>query len=286
MGTAEDRGADSAPRRSSLAAVGSALRAFGEELDGAGAAQVGGAFTDVPAADAFLHSCPEAFLIGVLFTQGIPAERAWAGPYALKERLGHFELARLATEPETVQAAVAQPPALHRFIYTLPVWITAAARRLLDEYGGAAARIWPDGAHVSDVMARLRRFDGIGDKKAAMAAAILVRHFGARLEGAEYGRVAYDVHVRRVFLRTGLVAIDDPDAINAAAAAACPEAPATLDLAAWLVGRTWCRPQAPQCAACRLGESCARLAGRTAAGVGVRPSQSSARKSSPESSFG
>jgi uncharacterized HhH-GPD family protein len=250
--------------------VGDALRAFGEELTREAAAQVGGSFTDIPAADELVRTSPEAFLLGVLFTQGIPAERAWAGPYLLQQRLGHLDLARLASEPEAVAAAVAAPPALHRFVHTLPRWITAAATKLLTEYGGSAAAIWPRGSHVLDVTQRLLEFDGIGEKKAAMAVQILQRHFGAELQGQECGTVAYDVHVRRVFLRSGLVDEDTPEKIAAAAACACPESPGTLDLAAWLVGREWCRPRQPQCDRCRLGQSCPRLVERAVEGVGVR----------------
>lgn len=250
--------------------VAALLVAFGEELAAAGAAQVGSSFTDIPEADAFIKSDPNAFLIGVLFTQGIPAERAWAGPWLLSQRLGHFDLARLAAEPEAVAAAFARPPCLHRFKHTLPRWISAAAARLLEEYGGDASRIWAEGSHVVEVTERLSAFAGIGRKKAAMAVEILVRHFGVRLTGTECGRVAYDVHVRRVFLRSGLADEDTPDAVEAAAARACPEAPGSLDLPAWLVGRDWCRPAKPDCEACPLVSRCARRTWIRVEGVGVR----------------
>lgn len=235
-----------------------------------GAAQTGGAFTDVPAADAFIKTHPEAFLIGVLFTQGVPAERAWAGPHLLARRLGHFDLARMVEEPGRVAEAVAEAPALHRFVKTLPGWIVDAARRVLAEYGGDAAALWPDGTPLVEVVARLRAFKGIGPKKAVMAAEILVRHFGVRLTGTECGSVAYDVHVRRVFLRTGMVDIDTPEAVAEAARRACPESPGVLDLATWLVGRESCRPVDPRCDACRIGHACPRLTDRMVAGVGVR----------------
>ena len=55
--------------------VADALRAFAGELAQAGAVQTGGSFTDLAEADVFVKTVPEAFLVGVLFTQGIPAER-------------------------------------------------------------------------------------------------------------------------------------------------------------------------------------------------------------------
>ena len=252
------------------AAVADALRRYGEELVSSAAAQTGGVFTDIPAADALIKSSPEAFLLGVLFTQGIPAERAWAGPYLLRGRLGHLDPGRLADAPDAVAAAVARRPALHRFVHTLPVWIVSAARRLLDTYDGSASGIWPDGTPVVEVVRRLREFDGIGEKKAVMTAEILMRHFGVRLEGVECGSVAYDVHVRRVFLRSGLVDEDTPGLIREAARRACPEAPGVLDLATWLIGRDYCRPRDPRCEQCRLGQVCPRLVSRTVLGVGTR----------------
>lgn len=246
---------------------GALLVAYGRELASAGAAQVGSAFTDVPEADGLVKASPNAFLLGVLFTQGIPAERAWAGPWLLAQRLGHLDLARLAAEPDAVEAAFTRRPCLHRFKHTLPRWISAAAAKLLAEYEGDASRIWAPGSHVLDVSERLSAFPGIGRKKAAMAVEILMRHFGIALAGAECGGVAYDVHVRRVFLRSGLAEEDTPEAIGAAAARACPEAPGTLDLPAWLVGREWCRPKAPDCERCPVAAGCARLTAIQVVGV-------------------
>ena len=264
--------------------VSAELLAYGRELEAAGAAQVGGAFTGDASADALLESSANAFLLGVLFTQGIPAERAWAGPWELQQRLGTLDVEYLADHPDEVRAAFQRPPMLHRFKETLPRWVCSAAQRLIAEYQGDAANIWPPGSHVLEVTERLSAFDGIGRKKAVMAVEILTRHFGVELEGRECGQVAYDVQVRRVFLRSGLVKTDTREAIEAAALAACPEAPGTLDLPAWLVGRETCRPKVPLCDECRLGRVCPRLVGLQVEGVGSR--QSAERRTRPDSSLG
>ena len=240
------------------------------ELAAAGAVQVGGAFTDIPAADELVKSRPEAFLLGLLFTQGIPAERAWAGPWLLQQRLGHLDVRRIAEEPDAVRAAVQAPPMLHRFKETLPRWIVSAARRLIDEYDGDASRIWPPGSHILDVTRRLEAFDGIGRKKAVMGAEMLARCLGAELRGLECGQVAYDVHVRRVFLRSGLIERDTPEDVAAAACVASPEEPGLVDLPAWLIGREWCRPRRPSCDACRLARTCPRRVWVQVEGVGSK----------------
>jgi len=251
-------------------AVARDLTAYGRELADAGAVQVGGAFTPELAADAFIKGSSAAFLIGVLFTQGISAERAWLGPYLLAERLGHFDIDRIAESPDEVARAISASPALHRFVKTLPGWVCSAAAKIRDEYDGRAENIWPPGAHMSDVMRRLLEFRGIGAKKATMTVGILTRSFGVPLLGPERGNVAYDVHVRRVFMRTGLVDRDTPASVHRAAEVACPEAPGSLDLPTWLVGRQWCRPNAPQCDLCRLKAACPRLVERGVVGVGAR----------------
>lgn len=250
--------------------VGACLLAYGRELEAQRAAQVGGSFTGLEQADALIESDPDAFLLGVLFTQGIPAERAWLGPFELKQRLGTLDLEYLATHPHQVRQAVQTHPMLHRFKETIPRWIVAAAGRILEDFRGSAANIWPQGEEVGVVTRRLAEFDGIGRKKAAMAVEILTRHFGVELAGREYGQVAYDVHVRRVFLRSGLVDEDSPQAVDAAAAASCPDAPGTLDLPAWLIGRDYCRPRSPRCDDCRLASHCAQRTWMDPEGVGVR----------------
>jgi len=261
--TEEPRG----PLSLAARAVADELVRYGLELEREGAAQVGGSFSGHPEADALLGEDPNAFLLGVLFTQGIPAERAWAGPWLLRERLGTLDLVLLESRPDEVREAFQRPPMLHRFKETLPRWIVSAASRLRRDWSGDASLIWAPGTHVLEATERLVAFDGIGRKKAVMAVEILTRHFGAELVGKECGQVAYDVHVRRVFLRAGLAEEDTLPAIEAAATAACPEAPGTLDLATWLVGREWCRPRAPRCELCRLGAVCARRVWITPEGV-------------------
>lgn len=252
-----------------LEQVGAALLEYGRELDAAGAAQVGDSFTGNPAADDLLAD-PNAFLLGVLFTQGIPAERAWSGPWLLLQRLGTLDVDFLACNEERVRTAVQSPPMLHRFKETLPRWVSQAARKVRDDYDGDAGNIWSDGSTVRHVTERLAEFVGIGPKKAAMATEILHRHFGVQLTGRESGQVAYDVQVRRVFLRSGLVDIDARPELERAASHVSPGAPGMLDLPAWLIGRQTCRPRSPLCEECRLGEVCPRRVWLTPSGVGAR----------------
>jgi hypothetical protein len=53
----------------------------------------------------------------------------------------------------------------------------AAASRVLNQYNGDAAKIWTGEVTARQVYKRLDQFEGIGQKKAAMAVEILERDF-------------------------------------------------------------------------------------------------------------
>jgi uncharacterized HhH-GPD family protein len=239
-------------------AVGRALLAHADTL----AAQLAGGsaqFTPDPAANALIHEDPFAFLLAVIADMGIRAERAWALPYELSKRLGGLSPARLREDPAAVRAAVQRQPKLHRFVNVIPDWLVQAAEIVLEHYDGSTERLWSDQPTAIELRRRLEMFPGIGQKKAAMAVEILARDLHKPLRQLSGNDVAYDVHLRRVFLRTGLARRDDINHMIAAAQALHPERPGALDLPAWDIGRRWCRPADPDCAACPLNVACARL---------------------------
>lgn len=248
------------------AAVARELARFEEELNGPrrrGYAPL----VDDPEADRFVREEPLAFLLAVILDQAIPYGRAWRAPLELRDRLGHLDPIRMATEPEAVAAAVRRRPALHRFVNRVPGWLVSACRRVATDYEGDAGAIWAGAPPADELTRRFLAFDGIAQKKAAMAVMLLWRSLGVEVTHMERCDVAVDVHVRRVFLRTGLVGRDDPGAIVQAARDLWPELPAALDPSAWRVGMTWCHPTGPACEACRLAAVCPRLCDR---GRGVR----------------
>lgn len=116
---------------------------------------------------------------------------------------------------------------------------------------------------------RLEEFPGIGQKKAAMAVEILVRDLGVNLRELTGSDIAYDVHVRRVFLRTGLAQRDQVGHMVAVARTLYPERPGALDMPTWDIGRRWCRPANPDCLTCPLNTACPRLIARGSQVKGV-----------------
>jgi uncharacterized HhH-GPD family protein len=249
-------------------AVATALLAHGEAL----ATALGGAaarLTPREEANALIHNDPFAFLIAVVCDQGIVAERAWAIPYDLGQRLGHLDPGRMAGKPHAVREAFAWTPKLHRFVNNVADWVWQASDIVVNRYGGDASRIWSDEPSAAELRARFDAFPGIGQKKAAMAVEILERDLDVKLTNLSGSDIAYDVHVRRVFLRTGLAERDDVGHMVAVARAVHPERPGELDNPAWDVGRRWRRPSEPDCPSCPLLVVCPRLIERGDAVSGV-----------------
>lgn len=134
--------------------------------------------------------------------------------------------------------------------------VEADARQVVTHYGGDAAAIWSDQPSADLLQRRLDAFTGVGQKKAAMAVEILERDLGVPIRNLERSDIAYDVHLRRVFLRTRLADRDDPDHMIASARRLHPRRPGELDLPAWLIGRGWCHPGVPACSDCPLTQVC------------------------------
>jgi uncharacterized HhH-GPD family protein len=232
-------------------------------------------FTPNKDANALLRSDPFAFLAGVLFDQQVPAERAWLAPYLLRERLGHLDPDRIARDEEAVRAAFQRPPKLHRYVAKMPDWLVLAARRVMSQYHGDAAAIWSDQPSADELQLRFNAFAGIGQKKAAMAVEILERDLGVSITNLERSDIAYDIHLRRVFLRTRLADRDNRDHMIAVARELHPVRPGALDLPSWRIGRGWCHPGIPNCVVCPLTQVCPKDIERAAHVTSGEPIQRS-----------
>jgi len=221
-------------------------------------------FTANPDANDLVRTDPFAFLCAVIFDQNVPAERAWLAPFLLRERLGYLDPSSIASADGAVRAAIQQEPKLHRYVDKMPGRIVRAARRVLDRYGGDASTIWSDNPTADVLQKRFDDFVGIGQKKAAMAVEILERDLGVPVRNLERSDIAYDIHIRRVFLRARLADRDDRDLMIAAARQLHPARPGALDLPTWLIGRGWCHPGVPDCATCPLTQVCPKEIERAA----------------------
>lgn len=130
----------------------------------------------------------------------------------------------------------------------------------MERYDGKPESIWNDNPRADDLQRRFVEFKGIGQKKASMATNILVRDKNVQVRGVDRSGidVSGDVHVRRVFLRSGLIDVDSVDAAVRAARILNPKYPGELDLPAWYIGRTFCHPKNPECSECPMKADCAK----------------------------
>src|SRR5579872_6014994 len=122
--------------------------------------------SDDPAADLLLAEDPNALLLGVLYDSQYATRRAFAIPLKLKDRLGHLDMARLASDDvATLIAAFSQKPALHRFPRKNAEQTQQLAAYVLDQYGGDSSRIWTGAGTAEDLGDRLMALPAFGLEK-------------------------------------------------------------------------------------------------------------------------
>lgn len=208
---------------------------------------------------------PLAYLFAVIMDQGMRAERVWEIPYLLRQRLGHLDVQNIADiEDQNITDIFNQKPKLHRFPKTMALRLKRACRLVLEKYGGKVENLWNDNPRSDDLQRRFEEFSGIGQKKASMATNILVRDFDIKVKDKRGIDISYDVHVRRVFLRTDLVNVDDPTLMINEARKLNPEYPGILDNPCWVIGREFCHSKNPDCRRCPITTVCVKLTERDA----------------------
>jgi uncharacterized HhH-GPD family protein len=214
-------------------------------------------FTPDPEADELIKNDPLAFLFGVILDQSWPAEKVWATPLEIKRRLGHLDARKIAKMSyKELEEVFEKPPKLHRFWRNMAHWMRDACAILMRDYEGNAENIWNDMPTSAELQDRFDEFVGIGQKKASMATNILVRDLGVPVKDRSGIDVSCDVHVMRVFSRTGLVDTRSESDVIHTARALNPEYPGALDLPAWDIGRRWCHEGYPDCVACPINGVC------------------------------
>ena len=141
-------------------------------------------FTGDEEADRYLVSEPLALLIGFALDQQVTVQKAFSGPLAIRQRLGHLDAARIAaTDPAELEGVFRTPPAIHRFPASMAGKVQALCKAIADEYGNDAARVWNDAADGRDLQRRLLALPGIGEMKARALIAIVGRRLGVKPPG-------------------------------------------------------------------------------------------------------
>jgi uncharacterized HhH-GPD family protein len=133
-------------------------------------------FTDESEACELLASDPFALLVGFAIDQQVTVQKAFAGPYVLKQRLGTLEPSRLAELD--LEPAFRAKPAIHRFPAAMAGRVRELASVIAEEYGGDAARVWSAASDADDLERRLGALPGFGPMKVRSLAAVLNKRFG------------------------------------------------------------------------------------------------------------
>jgi uncharacterized HhH-GPD family protein len=133
-------------------------------------------FTDDPKACELLAEDPFALLVGFAIDQQVTVQKAFAGPYVLKERVGTLDPKKLAGMELT--EAFSTTPAIHRFPGSMAKRVEELARVVAEDYGGDAARIWRDAADAKDLRKRIGALPGFGEMKIKSLGAVLAKQYG------------------------------------------------------------------------------------------------------------
>jgi uncharacterized HhH-GPD family protein len=137
-------------------------------------------------ADALIAADGNALLIGFVLDQQVTVQKAFAGPLAIRERLGHLDPARIAaTDPAALEQVFRERPAIHRFPGAMAQRVQALCAVLAKEYGGDGERVWREATTGAELRKRLGALPGIGDMKVRALTATLVKQFGVRPDGYE-----------------------------------------------------------------------------------------------------
>ena len=136
-----------------------------------------------PDADALLARDPLALLIGMALDQQIPMEKAFAGPYVLRERTGGELSAADLAERADLAELFARPPAVHRFPGSMAGRVQELCRALVERYDGRAEAVWQDVADGTELRKRVEALPGFGTQKAQIFVALLGKQYGVTPEG-------------------------------------------------------------------------------------------------------
>ncbi len=135
-------------------------------------------FTDSDEANALIASDPMALLVGFVLDQQISVQKAFAGPLAIRERLGTLDAAALAGAD--LEPIFREQPAIHRFPGSMARRVQDLAAYVRDHYDGDAARVWTDAADGAELRANLLALPGFGEMKIKALGAVLAKRFGVQ----------------------------------------------------------------------------------------------------------
>lgn len=136
-------------------------------------------FTGREDADKLLVEDPFALLVGFALDQQVPVQKAFMGPWVLRERLGTLD-------PGAVAAADLDPifrerPAIHRFPGAMATRVHELAKHVLEVYDGDAGRVWTSATTTEELRDNIAALPGYGTMKIKALGSVLAKRLGVEL---------------------------------------------------------------------------------------------------------
>lgn len=206
-----------------------------------------------------IKNYPHLFVLSCLMDRQIKAERAWSIPGRVAQEIGSYRLEDMAKVSLEEYKNIFNKLKLHRFNDVQAGCFYNGVQKIMKDYQGNAANIWNNEPSSATVVRRFLEFDGAGIKIATMATNILARQYKIKLSDFYSIDISPDVHVKRIFYRTGLIDKKDKDNIDMIiykAREIYPQFPGLIDFACWEIGRNWCTERKALCSECPLNEHC------------------------------
>lgn len=223
--------------------------------------KTGGSLTKNKDADDFLRQNPFAFLMAASIDRGARAEAVWEIPFHLNNKLGHLDPGALFKKDinklEDILRSLDRKP---RYPRQAAQTISSLSNLVTHQFNKNAEVIWKN-RKPREVIQTFEQIWGVGPGIAHMTIRILLDEFGydPGPEGRKQIDVKADIHVIRVFYRTGLISNKSADICIQAARQLHPEFPGLLDWPTWEIGRTWCHEHNPDCNGCPLSNVCQKI---------------------------
>ena len=212
----------------------------------------------------FLKKRPFAFIVGCQLDIGKKAWKAWRGPLMIAKEIGqqNFNPTYISNmHAGTLRAVITRTRLGAR---TLPAPRAAMnmkklAELICNEYGKKAQNIWEKAQSFDELKERLFELPGFGVKLVNMTCKLLlelgmVPRLEKTIENMQNLNVAPDVHVKRVFYRSGLSNSMNTSDILKSAKEHLPRMPMALD-SAFFIGREYCKKTKPNCRDCYLNKA-------------------------------
>jgi uncharacterized HhH-GPD family protein len=132
-------------------------------------------FTESDEANALIASDPMALVVGFALDQQVTVQQAFQGPLRLKQRLGTFDAATLASAD--LEPVFRERPAIHRFPGSMAQRVHDLAVHVRDRYDGHAERIWTEATDSDELRANLAALPGFGEMKIKALGSVLAKRF-------------------------------------------------------------------------------------------------------------